>query len=96
MEISSVPKRSDVTAARLNLEVGIDPFLVSILKKAKTPRKKTWTLKTDANCLAWFYSHIKIPERKKIDPWDSLDIEDFKLSMCQYQQLKRVQVLLKK
>jgi hypothetical protein len=79
MEISSVPKRSDVTAARLNLEVGIDPFLVSILKKAKTPRKKTWTLKTDANCLAWFYSHIKIPERKKIDPWDSLDIEDFKV-----------------
>ena len=78
MELPPPPKRSDVSASRLNLDIGTDSFLVSILEKATTPRKDHWDLNTDANCLAWFYSHIKIPARAHIDPWDALDIEDFK------------------
>ena len=78
MELPPPPKRSDVTASRLNLVIGSDSFLVSILEKATTPRKDTWLLNTNENCLDWFYSHIEIQPRPKVDPWDALDIEDFK------------------
>jgi hypothetical protein len=78
MELPPAPTRSAVTAARLNLDIGTDHFLVSILQKATTPRKDHWDLKSDASCLAWFYSHIKVPPRVQIDPWNALDINDFK------------------
>ena len=89
-------KRSNIPASRLNLDVGTDAFLVSILELATTPRNDHWDLQTDANCLGWFYSHVEEPIRPKVDAWNALDIEDFPLVDVSLKQEESCTTLVEK